>query len=482
MYIAPIYSAFAPNRSQNSSATSFGGITKKLKHKIYIDGQKDIKEIIDKRKEGQNTYVGELPKFLIDKLPKENRGAIIREIYKNFDEATNEIRAFRNSDYPADVTIDEIKEKRPHSASKKIDDVMHKYKLIPPFDEINLKYLGEGGKGAVYKIDGLIDYKNEDEYAMKVYHVIEGPDWHLYKSHGNYAEINSATYWTNTVGRDTQRGKFFFANISNGYMVNKFIDEDVRIPKRNVDEYAYGLKCTDESKTYDGYNRLKGYNYDWGGVRVINRSKNDSKVARYVLKTIKSVPEKDRPYLWDKFYHSKGHMDRQQMRVGLTLATKHLDNLPYYIDRCLEMNDTLVNRTLGYALKYLPHEQAVEYFTKLIKTDDEITQIILLNEIPLLAMKPQKGEICDDLQFVKDIISPRKIETYYKIAEQYAMPNTIEHLASFVHLLPLNKVKEYYESLLAMNNPAVDTRLMHKRHLLPNGIICPMPNNTYEKH
>ena len=150
-------------------------------------------------------------------------------------------------------------------------------------DDIDIVYLDKGGKGAVYKIEGLkgwtsskVDkkYEEPDEFVIKVYHEVKGDRWHPFKSHGAYAEINSANYWTKQEGRYTQRGKFFFAGLKSGYMVNKFLDEDTRLPKRIIDEYSRGIKCTDEDKyvlhkdIIEGYNRIKGYNYDWGGALV----------------------------------------------------------------------------------------------------------------------------------------------------------------------------------------------------------------------
>ena len=41
----------------------------------------------------------------------------------------------------------------------------------------------------------------------------------VYKSHGNYAELNTAAYWMKNLGRNTQRGRFFFGDITSGFMV-----------------------------------------------------------------------------------------------------------------------------------------------------------------------------------------------------------------------------------------------------------------------
>lgn len=79
---------YSDNRNIN-----FKGITKKLNHHIFVDGKKDICEILDKTKP-KNTYIGELPSVIFYSLPKDKRTENIHEIYKVFDEVSDEIRVF----------------------------------------------------------------------------------------------------------------------------------------------------------------------------------------------------------------------------------------------------------------------------------------------------------------------------------------------------------------------------------------------------
>ena len=48
------------------------------------------------------------------------------------------------------------------------------------------------------------------------------------------------------------------------------------------------------------------------------------------------------------------------------------------------------------------------------------------------------------------------------IAEKYALPDAVEHLASFVHLLPENKVKQQYRKISNIQNTALQERLLWK--------------------
>lgn len=154
---------------------SFNGLTKKMKKSTYIDGQKDIKVIVDANKD-KNLIVGSLPKFIIDKLPKENRKEAIMDIYNTFDEIAYELRDF---DDTKATSISEITNRRYNSTVQKLDNVLRKYNLVGRWDDVDIEYLGKGGKGAGYKIVGLRDsnYLNEDEFVIKVFHVLEGADW-----------------------------------------------------------------------------------------------------------------------------------------------------------------------------------------------------------------------------------------------------------------------------------------------------------------
>ena len=437
-----------------------------MKNEIYLDGQKDI-ELILNEKPNTNPVVGQLPNFIFKKLPKDNRRESILEILNVFDEVSNTIRGYTPED-EAYIFNPSLRH-RPEKVNKLLTDVFRKYGILGKFDDdINVKYIDQGGKGKVFKLEGLRDPDTEDEYVIKVFHQIKGKEWHPFKSHGCYAEINNGIYWRNHEGHDTHRGKFFFGSLKSGYIVSKFLDEDVPLPKRIVPEYKYGIKCTDEEKDgpINGYNRIKGYNYDYGGMRVVNRLKNSNKIARQTLEKIKGLKPEDRITFWEANFRDRYSSDN--VLAGLALGIKYFNNKPLYIDRCMKLNKPVVNQALAYVLKYLPHEEAVEYFEKLCQTTDEVTQIILFNEIPLLAKRKAGSiEMEDDINaHLKEII-PERINTFYMIAEKHAMPSTIEHLASFVHLLPEDKIRQQYQTITSIKNPELQERLLWKFAYLP---------------
>lgn len=469
--------------NRKSEGVAFRGFTKQLGKRIFVDGQKDIDKLLA---EHPNTYpvCGQLPEFITLKLPKDIRRTAIREIFGAFDDITEKLRTFTPD---SRSSMNEIMKSRPDSAVEVLNNVFKKYKIIRPFvdDDLDLIYLDKGGKGAVYKIEGLRGFTSKktdrmfgepDEFVIKVYHQLKGKGWHPFKSHGAYAESNSANYWTKQEGRYTQRGKFFFAGLKSGYMVNKFLDADTRLPKRVVDEYSRGIKCTDEDKflsnrkVIDGYNRIKGYNYDWGGCRVVNRVKNENKIALTVLNRIKDTPENERIIKWQQLFNVRQNKD--DIRAGLALSIKYFEPVEQkkLINQCIELNRPKVNQALAYVLKYLSYEDGLPYYQKLLKTNDAKTQVILLNEIPLMSktIKPDmKKKMKDDLLGSLSDIVPERVARYYNIAERYVLPETIEHLASFVHLLPRADIPMHYEKLVKMDNEALHERLLYTLMRVP---------------
>ena len=80
----------------NLQQQSFKGITKKLSKHMFIDGKKDIMELLNRTKPA-NTIVGELPPVMFYALPKIKNNPKIKETINIFGEIAEEIRAFRPS-------------------------------------------------------------------------------------------------------------------------------------------------------------------------------------------------------------------------------------------------------------------------------------------------------------------------------------------------------------------------------------------------
>lgn len=431
-----------------------------MKNGIFIDGKKDMVHLLQKRVD-KNAYVGELPGVIFYALPKENKGDIIREIYKAFENCAIQIRNFKVSQT---LPTDEINNRRPKSVVDGLKAVLVKYGVLKEADNFDIKYIGAGEYKKAYKLVGLKDPKNNEELCFKVFHIIDkSPEWHKYKCHGNYSELNIATYWKKNVGRYTQRNKFFFGDINNGYLVDRYVDNSVPKPSKIINEYDYGVKITDEVNADSGHNKIAGISIDEGGSRVVNRIKNKSKIARYVLKIIKNTPQEERLTKWTDILENWKHLDEIQRKAGLALSVKHMTarNQIRCIEKSLSFNEPMVDQSLAYALKYIPDNIALEYFEILMKRNDPLTQTILLNEIPLLS-KTHANQRMDDIDTLRGDIKPTVIAKYYNIAKEFVLPEVREHLASYVHLLPKNRIQKEAKYLISQDNYDIYDRMLHK--------------------
>ncbi len=451
----------------NQNQQSFSGISKMMRHSIFIDGKKDALHTLAKR-HGKNTRVGELPGFIFDRLPKENRPAIINEIMTTFEECAHEIRNYKASAY---APISEARNRRSQETVNKLKNVFNKYNLIDEPEKFDLEFLGAGEYKKAFKINGIKDEKTGEQMCFKVFHLIDTtPEWHKYKCHGNYSEINIAMYWKKNVGPYTQRNKFYFGDINNGYLVDRFIETTADGPQKIFNEYDYGIKIVDEVKEQIGHNKIAGYSIDEGGSRVVNIVKNKSKTARYVLKHMKNTPKEDRYEEWYNVLENYKHLDDTQRKAGLALSIKHMpkEHQEELVEKCLNFNKPLIDQSLAYALKYLPEEQSVKYFRILMERQHPKTQTVLMNEIPLLSKKPSLGKKFDDIDTARWEIDPNTIEMYYKIAAESVLPCVEEHLASYIHLLPKDKIIPGAKKLISKKDYNINDRLLHKTKFVDN--------------
>lgn len=389
---------------------AFNGLSDRLGKKIY-NGFYDM-AVLFPRETTKNPISGSLPAFMRKRIltvTNDIEGAS-KEIYNTFSKVCEEIRAFEPN---ANSTLDEIKNKRSVSTVKKLEDVFRKYKILGKWDDFDLKYIDKGGKGSVWKLDGLrhISGETEDEFVIKIFHT-KSIQANAY--HGCYPEINAATYWMKTLGQDTNRGKFFWGDVHEAYMINKYIDEDVRLPKKFPKPEDYGVKFTDEDPVHI-HNVCKQYSYDWGGGVVINQVINSNRFARELMHDIQNKPENYRLLQWGKRYIWKPKGNYDAKFAGLSLSIKFLKPSVRVqcFEKCFKHRGKYNDRAMAYTLKYLPHDKAFYYYKKLATdAQDNVLKEILNNEIPLLATKDEYAALIKDDLLVMDNLPAEYIHKY----------------------------------------------------------------------
>ena len=451
MQISPI------NTTNNN--TNFRGITKKLSHHVFIDGKKDICTMLNEKKI-INTYVGRLPHIIFNHLPKTGQKEAILDIYKTFSEVANAIRDFKPS---IQNPSSEYKNKRPDSIVEQMKNMFVKYGILKENDYFDIKFLGAGEYKKAFKLDGIKDSQGGNELCFKVFHLVDKtPEWHKYKSHGVYSELNQAATWQRQNGLETQHTKFYFGDINSGFALEEFLDKNTQKPEKFIKEYDLGKKSTDVFKGGNGHNHMYDHDIEFGGGRVVNRVKNESKIARYVLKRIKQTPIELRDVEWNKILKEDKYLDKRQREAGLAISIKHMPNPVKYIDICLGLNNSFVDVGLSYVLKYLDKPLSEKYFELLMRRKDPITQTVLMNEIPLISQVLRNNARFDDLDIPKGKIDLKCLEKFYKIAEKYVLPEVEEHLASYMHLLPQECIMSEADKLIAKHDYNINDRLLHK--------------------
>ena len=417
---------------KHNNKPSFTGLTDRMGKKIY-NGFYEMTELFPKE-HMQSPISGRLPGFMVKKIQARTSdiGAGIKEVMDAFGKTCRELRSF---DVSSSSTIAEMKYRRSNSTVKDLRGVLEKWGILSRFDDFDIKYIDKGGKGSVYKLEGLkyINGITEDEYVMKVFHTT---DVQTNAFHGCFPEINAATYWMKRFGYDTNRGKFFWGDVKNAYMINKFIDEDVRLPKIRPNPYNNGVKFTDEDPLHI-HNVCKGYSYDWGGGVVINQSVNSNKCARKIMREIKKSNERYRMATWFRRLRTMAQGNNDNKNAGLALAIQFLP--PKYRVQCFECcfarRGKYTDRAMGYALKYLPYEHSVKYYELLGKsTKDNVLKKILRNEIPLLSVKEEyRSGVKDDILTVQNVdrsirekLDNERIKVFTKIADKYFPVHPIE--------------------------------------------------------
>ena len=240
----------AVGTSFNKYLVNFTGLNRNVSKTAYKLAD-SIKTMLAVSPKSQG-LVGNLPSDWVKTIPFEKRAEVIKTLYADFKLA---IKEFTSS---GDEKV----------ANASLKAVFTKAKIIDEKSEFKLKILGEGSFGKVFHLKGISDNK----YVIKIFEA----DNDLFKfrksylnRHGNLAESARAAYWQKNAGKNTQMIRFYFGDIDAGYMVNRYIDKATSGCKKTVNPSAFGLKMGDVDTSETGLNKLNGFQYDFGGIKII---------------------------------------------------------------------------------------------------------------------------------------------------------------------------------------------------------------------
>ncbi len=338
-------------RNMPAGNISFQGLTGNLGKKAYANTG-EIKEEVEKYPKS-NGVAGSIPSDWVNKIPKGERREKIKQLYKDFDKAVDELR---NKDFSL---------RAQKETSVKLTAAMHEAGILSNEENINLKYLDEGDYGRVYLIESNNNEQN-NRFVIKIFRKKVRHD----KSHNTHIEINKGMYWQKQFGKETDRTNFYFGDIESGYMITQYVDKNMPGPKRKSSPELIGITYID--KEY-GRNQINGHYYDYGGFKISSPILANNKTARYIARKMeKTSPDKRLQYFKD-ILNNKKTCNYNDKIIGLACCLFLLekkDRLGCF-NQLEEGADSKLKEALAENLKDLPEEDdRKNAFNQLIERAD----------------------------------------------------------------------------------------------------------------
>lgn len=348
----------------NSQRINFTGLSRTLSKKAYEDASLIKSEVLKYTK--SKGIVGNLPKEWIEKIPIQNREARIKNLYADFKNIVNDFRA---------KVVNNSSELKPHLLGESFKIMGEKLqgafeKAGIKTEKLSINYLDYGSRGLGLNLTGI----SNNRYMMKIFYSNDFLYKGLSNGHGNYIESNRAMFLNK--GKNDWIG-FNFGDINAGFLVEKFIGKNTpKYKGKVVPEQFYGLKNQDEA-------RLNGYQYDYGGLYVVDKTLSQNKTARFVYKKLYYAKEQDRTDMTMKFLGMKKYRNNKDIKLGLACS---LDLLPEQErTKCFKVlmqnADVELKNELLNKLSSLPANQRNKFLNEFMQKSDKQSLIELADKV-----------------------------------------------------------------------------------------------------
>lgn len=371
MNLIPLNPTYS-KQNNGTNSIKFKGLNRVLCKKAYGDSISIQGENLKYPK--SMGIVGNLCSEWIKKIPKSNKGEIIKEFYNNFGTA---VHSLNNHDVPTA----EILLKKAFVKAGILEDT-NELTLKPLLSAKNGKGLQPGGAwGNGYQIKGVF----EGKYMIKVFNN-DTPEAVL---DGNYIEPNRIAYWQKFAGKNTQVSQSYFSDINNLYMVNKFLSPETPLSKKYVNPFLLGLKLTDVGprEEINGFNKIRGYQHDYGGMIIAKPFLNGNKEYQFVFKKLFSSIEKEKievakieneiEQINSFFNHKKLKQKRLELDKIKTEFSEERNNL---FENKIKTGPLEAKTTFASVMKMFPESERKRYFQHFLLLEDlELKKILLDN-------------------------------------------------------------------------------------------------------
>lgn len=300
----------------NPKNPSFCGLSRQLRRRPYADAT-EILEKVEKYSKA-NGIAGNLPRSWIEKLPLQDRGECIKDVYKEFGDAIMTIE--QELDWIYNIREDSGRVTKPtqagiNKAKEKIASVLEKHGIVKNGKEVQMGNIEEGSYGSVQKLT-----VNGEEFALKVFISLDKMLNSLIKAfdgdkqralnyrlldclkdcHGIHIEANRAAYLN--TRQNSRFNKTFFADFTNGGMLSKILDDTTQEPPLVwIPLKCYGLEASGEELDRNSINEIV---YDFGGILRRDDSYNvlaENNTARRIYNQFRHTPKEKRQNKFDSF-------------------------------------------------------------------------------------------------------------------------------------------------------------------------------------
>ena len=238
------------------SNISFTGLTSSLRKTVYK--RQEIVDLVKKYPKSKG-FVGNLMPEWIAKIPKEQRGDAVKDIYDQFSLAVKQRQNHFFGQKPQDT----------------IKNVLCKYKIITPETKVKFSQKGMSDTAELYRLQ-----VGDKSYITKIF---SESTFNNFETGGNLIEQNHALYLNAKPNSDW--AKFYFGNLKDGYMVTEYISNRRQKPDYILDLGKKGLEYTDKRL----YSFIKKKNTNYGGLQVIKGFPINNKNAVREIKKLQNL-------------------------------------------------------------------------------------------------------------------------------------------------------------------------------------------------
>lgn len=262
-----------------------------------------------------NGRIGCLPNEWTNHIPNQNFNNQLKLLQEGFGDIACSLR-------------DNNKSENVEKASLSLNNLCHSIGILPKERKIAIEKFSEGG---FWGVGYLIKNDANEAFVMKVFYCTR----EFNDNYGNLLEANKAQYWSHNAGKDNQFPNFYYADLNNGFLIDQYISDFAKPPKKTVNPESIGLKYCD----LEGNNNQKfGYIYDYGCLAVnlddIVRNSN----IRRIYTQIYNTPEANRSKLIKSLIEENNNKNYSEDMLSLNEALKFFpENIDYLLKLKIKM-------------------------------------------------------------------------------------------------------------------------------------------------